>query len=87
MVGEAKKIEKLHDSLKRVLNLLDVRIESLAKDIKQLDQDKVYYINVGNKTPEDIEKIREIFYLAFDKLDWTPPRIVFGTEELKEVEK
>jgi len=81
-----KKLEHSQDSLRRVLELLDLKIEGLVNKIEELDQEKTYYVNVKDYSQDEMERVKDVFSMAFSKIKWTPPRMIFSNQEIKEVE-
>ena len=50
--------------------------------LEKLEPEKVYFCQVPDATQEDIHHLYEAYSMASNKMQWTPPQIIFINKQI-----
>lgn len=70
------------ENLNRTLDL----IKEITANIGVLEQEKLYWMNVGEQSEAGMTTIRQAMKLALQGCQWTPPRIILTNRDIKELD-
>ena len=76
--------KKTLDFLTEFNEILDKKLDEAVMKIKELDQNKIYVIEVIDSSQTDLELFQTYLDKIKSKIKWTMPQIITINQELKE---
>ncbi len=73
--------KEMQELFNEMYSLIDLQIDDVLNNIKELDQNKVYYVEV--ETVEEVEAVKNVLRRVDAKLEWTMPKILVMNIKLK----
>ena len=90
--GWAKKLWMYFWTKKRIIkelndinNILDEQILDATNHIKELEQNKIYYISLPDYNKKEIDQVQELIKQTRKKIQWSIPPILVFNREIKDI--